>query len=70
MQENDHLVVATPDRLAGPAMDLLAIIADLDKRGVGLTILSLGGQPFDTRCPGSKFTLTFLAGRPPGTARS
>jgi DNA invertase Pin-like site-specific DNA recombinase len=62
LQENDYLVVTTPDRLASSATDLLTIIADLDRRDVGLAILSLGGHTFDTRHPSSKLTLTILAG--------
>jgi DNA invertase Pin-like site-specific DNA recombinase len=62
LREGDYLIVTKPDKLARSATDLLAIIGDLDKRGVGLTILSLGGQPFDTHFPDSKLTLTILAG--------
>jgi DNA invertase Pin-like site-specific DNA recombinase len=60
---SDTLVVTGPDRLACSVTDLLAIIiADLDIRGVGLVILSLGGQVFDMRRPDGKATLTILAG--------
>jgi DNA invertase Pin-like site-specific DNA recombinase len=37
LRENDSLVVTTADRLARSTTDLLAIIADLDKRGIGLS---------------------------------
>ena len=43
-------------------MELLGIEADLTKRGVGLVILSMGGERLDTRNPTSKLMLTILAG--------
>jgi DNA invertase Pin-like site-specific DNA recombinase len=61
LREYDYLVVTRPGRLARSTTDLLAIIADLDKRGIRVTILSLGGQPFDTGDPNSKLVLTILA---------
>ena len=62
LRENDALIVTTPDRLARSATDLLALIADLDARGIELVILSLAGQRFNTRHPDSKLTLRILAG--------
>ena len=35
--------------------------ADLTKRGIGLVVLSMGGQRLDTRNPTSKLMLTILA---------
>jgi DNA invertase Pin-like site-specific DNA recombinase len=56
------LIVTKPDRLARSTTDLLAIEADLTKRGVGLVIQSMG---LDTRGNGSNPTtrlqLTILA---------
>jgi hypothetical protein len=44
------------------AQELLAIDADLSKRGIGLIVLSMGGEKLDTRNPTSGLTLTILAG--------
>jgi DNA invertase Pin-like site-specific DNA recombinase len=56
------LLVTKPDRLARSTADLLAIQTDLEKRGVGLVIQSMG---LDTRGNGSNPTtrlqLTILA---------
>jgi DNA invertase Pin-like site-specific DNA recombinase len=41
---------------------LLTIEADLTKRGIGLIVLSMGGERLDTRNPTSKLMLTILAG--------
>jgi DNA invertase Pin-like site-specific DNA recombinase len=62
LREGDVLTVTKPDRLARSTAELLAIEADLSKRGVGLIILSLGGQALDTRNPTSKLILTIMAG--------
>jgi DNA invertase Pin-like site-specific DNA recombinase len=62
VREGDVLVVAKPDRLARSTAELLAIEADLSKRGVGLVVLSMGGEKLDTRNPTSKLMLTILAG--------
>ena len=62
LREGDVLFVTKPDRLARSTADLLGIEADLTKRGVGLVILSMGGERVDTRNPTSKLILTILAG--------
>jgi DNA invertase Pin-like site-specific DNA recombinase len=62
LREGDCLMVTKPDRLARSTMDLLRIESDLSKRGVGLVILSMGGERLDTRNPTSKLMLTILAG--------
>jgi DNA invertase Pin-like site-specific DNA recombinase len=62
VREGDVLVVTKPDRLARSTADLLAIESDLSKRGIGLVILSMGGERLDTRNPTSKLMLTVLAG--------
>lgn len=58
----DVLVVTKPDRLARSTADLLVIVDDLTRRQVGLIILSMGGERFDTRNPTAKLILTILAG--------
>ena len=62
LREGDALVVTKPDRLARSTADLLAIEADLSKRGIGLVVLSMGGERLDTRNPTSQLMLTILAG--------
>jgi DNA invertase Pin-like site-specific DNA recombinase len=62
LREGDALVVTKPDRLARSTAELLMIEADLSKRGVGLVVLSMGGERLDTRNPTSKLMLTILAG--------
>ena len=62
LREGDALMVTKPDRLARSTAELLAIEADLSKRGVGLIVLSMGGERLDTRNPTSKLMLTILAG--------
>jgi DNA invertase Pin-like site-specific DNA recombinase len=62
MREGDALVVTKPDRLARSTAELLAIEADLSRRGVGLVVLSMGGERLDTRNPTSKLMLTILGG--------
>jgi DNA invertase Pin-like site-specific DNA recombinase len=62
LREGDALVVTKPDRLARSTAELLAIEADLSRRGVGLVVLSMGGERLDTRNPTSKLMLTILAG--------
>jgi DNA invertase Pin-like site-specific DNA recombinase len=62
LREGDVLMVTKPDRFARSTAELLAIEADLSKRGVGLVVLSMGGERLDTRNPTSKLMLTILAG--------
>jgi DNA invertase Pin-like site-specific DNA recombinase len=62
LRNGDALVVTKPDRLARSTAELLAIEADLSRRGVGLVVLSMGGERLDTRNPTSKLMLTILAG--------
>ncbi len=62
LRDGDVLMVAKPDRLARSTAELLGIEADLSARGVGLVVLSMGGERLDTRNPTSKLMLTILAG--------
>src|SRR5215471_6428730 len=61
LREGDALVVTKPERLARSTA-LLTIEADPAKRGIGLVVLSTGGEKLDTRNPTSKLMLTILAG--------
>jgi DNA invertase Pin-like site-specific DNA recombinase len=58
--EADVPAVTKPDRLARSTAGL-SIEADLSKRGIGLVVLSMGGERLDTRNPTSKLMLTILA---------
>ena len=51
LREGDVLTVTKPDRLARSTAELLSIEADLTKRGIGLVVLSMGGERLDTRKP-------------------
>ena len=44
LRDGDVLTVTKPDRLARSTAELLAIEADLSKRGIGLMVLSMGGE--------------------------
>ena len=61
VRRGDSLVVCKPDRLARSTTDLLKIAEDLDRRGVGLIMLSIGGQLIDTRSPTGKLMINMLA---------
>ena len=61
VRRGDTLVVTKPDRLARSTTDLLRIVEDLDRRGVGLIMLSMGGQQIDTRSPTGRLMVTMLA---------
>src|ERR1700676_1320826 len=60
VRRGDTLVVCKPDRLARSTTDLLRIVEELDRRGVGLIMLSRGGQQIDTRAPTGKLMITML----------
>lgn len=60
VRRGDTLVVCKPDRLARSTSELLRIVEELDERGVGLIMLSMGGQKIDTRSPTGKLMVTML----------
>ncbi len=60
LKPSDVLVVTKMDRLARSTEELLRVVADLDRRSVGLIILSMGGQQIDSRTATGKFMLTVL----------
>lgn len=60
VREGDVLVVAKPDRLARSVAHLCAIVTQLEGKGVGLRVLSMGGDEVDTRTPTGKLMLTLL----------
>jgi DNA invertase Pin-like site-specific DNA recombinase len=63
LRKGDALIVTKPDRLARSTGELLSIQADLERRGVGLVVQSMG---LDTRTnganPTTRLILTVLAG--------
>ena len=61
VREGDTLVVTKPDRLARSTTDLLAIVKRLEADGIGLRVLSMGGNEVDTRTATGKLMLTLLA---------
>lgn len=61
LREGDVLMVTKPDRLARSTADLLTIVDDLTRRGVGLRIVSMSGLELDTSKATSKLMLTMLA---------
>jgi len=69
LRKGDALVVTKPDRLARSTAELLTIEADLSRRGIGLVVLSMGGERLDTRNPTSKLMLTILGGVATSSAR-
>jgi len=60
VRRGDSLVACKPDRLARSTTDLLRIVEDLDRRGVGLIMLSMGGQQIDSRSPTGRLMVTML----------
>ena len=62
LRKGDALAVTKPDRLALNTADLLKIERYGSARGIGLIVLSMGGERFDTRNPTSRLILTILAG--------
>jgi DNA invertase Pin-like site-specific DNA recombinase len=60
VREGDTLCVTKPDRLARSVADLLGIIGRLERKGVALRVLSMGGSEVDTRTPTGRLMLTML----------
>lgn len=61
LKMGDVLMVTKPDRLARSTAHLLEIVESLNRRNVGLILLSMGGERIDSRNPTSKLLLTMLA---------
>ena len=59
LREGDTFVVTRPDRLARGTLDLLTIVDDLTKQGVGVRIMSMD---LDTSTATGRLVLTVLAG--------
>lgn len=61
VREGDALVVTELSRLARSTADLLAIVAKLEAKGVGLRILNFGGSEIDTKSATGKMMLVMLS---------
>lgn len=61
MRDGDTLVVTKADRLARSTAELLKIVEQLEQRGIGLVVQSMGGVALDTRSSATaKLMLTML----------
>ena len=61
-RKGDTLVVTKLDRLARSVGKAWEVVEELEAKGVGLRILSLGGDTVDTRSATGKLILTVFAG--------
>lgn len=60
LHSDDTLVITTLDRLGRSTAHMLALVEDLQERGVSLRVLNLGGQNVDTSTPTGNMVLTIL----------
>ena len=60
VRDGDVVVVTKLDRLARSVGDLLGIVGRLEKSGVGLRVLAMGGAEVDTRTPTGRLMVTML----------
>ncbi|MFB9982822.1 recombinase family protein [Mesorhizobium kowhaii] len=61
LREGDTLVVTKMDRLARDLRSLLAVVDDLDKRGIGLRILDFAGETINTGSATGRLQLAMFA---------
>lgn len=62
VKEGDSIVVTKLDRFARSTKDALNTIEELNKKGVALIVLNMGGDRLDTSTPIGKLMITVLAG--------
>lgn len=62
VKEGDSIVVTKLDRFARSTKDALNTIEELNKKGVALIVLNMGGDRVDTSTPIGKLMITVLAG--------
>lgn len=62
VKEGDSIVVTKLDRFARSTKDALNTIEELNKKGVTLIVLNMGGDRVDTSTPIGKLMITVLAG--------
>ncbi|MCX5512235.1 DNA invertase [Kaistia algarum] len=61
-REGDTLVVTKVDRLARSTVGLWDIVRELDRKGVALRVLNLGGETVDTRSATGRLILNIFSG--------
>ncbi|CAI9415280.1 DNA-invertase hin [Pleomorphomonas sp. T1.2MG-36] len=61
-RKGDTLVVTKLDRLVRSTLRLWTIVEELERKGVGLRILNLGGELVDTKSATGKLLLNVFAG--------
>lgn len=61
LREGDTLVVTKMDRLARDLRGLLAIVDDLERRGIALRILDFAGESINTRSATGRLQLAMFA---------
>lgn len=62
VREGDTLLITKIDRLARSTSDFLAIVDQLEAKGVGLRVLDFGGREIDTQSPADRLIITLFAG--------
>lgn len=62
IRHGDKIVITKMDRLARSTHDMLDIINDFEKKGVGVVILNMGGDTLDTTSPIGKLMVTVMSG--------
>ncbi|GAA4375581.1 recombinase family protein [Paeniglutamicibacter cryotolerans] len=62
LQPGDTLVVTTLDRLGRSTSNMLELATELERAGVNLRVLNLGGGDVDTGSPMGKLMFTVMAG--------
>lgn len=62
VKEGDTIVVTKLDRFARSTRDALNTIDELDKRGVAIIVLNMGGEVVDTNNKMGKLMITILSG--------
>ncbi|WP_256750508.1 recombinase family protein [Mesorhizobium sp. Mes31] len=61
LRQDDVLIVTKMDRLARDLRNLLAVVDELERRGVGLRILDFAGETINTRSATGKLQLAMFA---------
>ncbi|HHC7402489.1 TPA: recombinase family protein [Vibrio parahaemolyticus] len=61
LQEGDTVIIYDLSRLGRNTQELLELVDDWSKRGIGLVVQNLGGSPVDTRTATGKLMFTVLA---------
>lgn len=62
LEPGDKIVVSKIDRFARNTLNALETVKELEKKGVGLVVLNLGGETVDTKTASGMLLLTMLAG--------